>query len=579
MREIPVAGRRYLVDDTSVQARAPVPDGGLRLLVDGRELAAGDLALGAVRVTAGGGLAWRLAGGGIVADVEVEDRGGVARVQLTVSGAGRLQHVEVERWARSPGLGQPALGEGWFAALEHPGAEDLGLAVDHDLSAGPFLTPPVVVGTAPPGGERAALWDEIDTVRPCPPRLVVLANNWYQLGATGRMDEATVAAERQGFASVARRHDLALDWYCLDDPWDGAWEAATGLWGRLDPSRFPSGLPGEAAAGRAPPAGLWISPWGGYFDRHDARVAWGRRHGFEVHDGPWPRLCPAGDRYHGHLASSMGRLTAAGVGYWKIDGVQFDCPDAGHGHGVGPAGRTDQMDRFASLLAGVRQVRPDVVLAFTTGSNPSPWWLRHADFLWRGGLDDDAPEGFDGGRHERFATYIDSCLDALRPSSVPVSAIVTFSVVENGARAYRDGSEGLEAWRRHCWLAAARGTHHHDLYVAPDSLSEPEWDGLAAALRWARHHQPVLARSRMFGGRPQAHEPYGFLSVAPSGEAVACVRNPAAQAQAAPAVPGALVDAEPVFGGWHGELAPFEVAVVSGRWRPGPRPARPAPRG
>ncbi|MGH9280110.1 MAG: hypothetical protein ACRD12_18675 [Acidimicrobiales bacterium] len=561
-----IAGRRYVVDDAGVRAVSPVPDRGPRLVVDGR---VAELEFMGARPTESGGLAWRLVGEGLAADLRVEaadTAGAVARVNLTVTGTGRLQHVDVEQWATSPGLGQPVLGDGWFAALEHPGAEDLGLAVDHDLAAGPFVAPPLVVGTAPPGDELAALWDEVDRVRPCPPRLVVLANNWYQLGYVGRMNEATVAAELDGFAAVGRRHDLDLDWYCLDDPWDGQWEAGTGLWGRLDPSRF-AGLPAGAAG-----IGLWVSPWGGYFDRHDARVAWGGEHGFEVHDGSWPRLCPAGDRYRAHVAASMARFTEAGVGYWKIDGVQFDCPHADHGHATGPGGRTDQMDRFAGLLDGVRAVRPDVVLAFTTGSNPSPWWLKHADFIWRGGLDDDAPAEYDGGRHERFATYIDGCLDAFRPSSVPVSAVVTFSIVENGARAYRDEGDGLDAWQRHCWLLAARGTHHHDLYVAPDSLSEAEWDVLAHVLRWARQHQAVLARSRMIGGRPQAGEAYGFMSVDTSGEAILCVRNPTARPQPSPALPGGgeLIGAEPVFGRWTGELAPFEVAVVSGRWRPRP---------
>jgi hypothetical protein len=160
------------------------------------------------------------------------------------------------------------------------------------------------------------------------------------------------------------------------------------------------------------------------------------------------------------------------------------------------------MERFAGLLDGVRSaavggaavsgaavsgaVGPAPVLVFTSGSNPSPWWLRHADFVWRGGLDDDAPADHEGGRHDRFATYIDTCLDALRTTGLPVSSIVTFSVVENQHVAYRSEDAGLPAWERHCWFLAGRGTHHHDLYVAPDSLSRAEWDVLAEVLASAR---------------------------------------------------------------------------------------------
>ncbi|MGH9222777.1 MAG: hypothetical protein ACRD2W_03005 [Acidimicrobiales bacterium] len=493
------------------------------------------------------------------------------RTRLWVRGSGRLERVDVAQWdGPPPGLGQPVFGDGWFAALQHPGADGFGLPVEVDLAAhgGPYVSPPLVAGRCEPGRELSAFWDELDRVRARPPRLVTLANNWYQLGYVGRMSEETVLAERAGFGAI----DLDLDFYCLDDPWDGGWEAETGIWGRMDPSRFPGGL---RALGDG--IGLWTSPFGGYFDRHDRRVEWGRAHGYEVQEGDWPKLCPAGDRYRRHLADSLTRFTGGGVGYWKLDGVQFDCDGADHGHG----GRTDQMDRFAALLDGIRQVNPATVLTFTTGSNPSPWWLQHADFIWRGGLDDDAPAEFDGGRHERFATYIDTCLDAFGGTGVPVSAVVTFSVVENGVRAYQDEGESLAAWERHCWFLVGRGTHHHDLYVAPDSLSAAEWEALSRALRWARANEQVLSRSRMVGGRPQAGEAYGFVSEA-GGQVIVCLRNPSRRPQSL-AVPVAASDVEVVWGRRPhvdggtvtADLDPFEVVLVSGRWRGGSPPGPP----
>ncbi|HEX6597150.1 MAG TPA: hypothetical protein VF045_09455, partial [Acidimicrobiales bacterium] len=273
-------------------------------------------------------LSWRLEGDGVVAEFVAagDANAGVVRTEVTLWGAGRLERVDVERWGEAAGaagaaeaaagLGQPVLGDGWFAGLEHPGADRFGLALDHDLTTGPYRMPPLVVGRAEAGGELSALWDEVDRVRARPPGLIVLANNWYQLGYVGRMDAATVGAEIHGFAAVAAAHDLPLDFYCLDDPWDGQWEPATGLWGRMAPDRFPGGLDGllarrvEGVGG----IGLWVSPWGGYFDRHDFRVAWGREHGLEVEDSaPWDRLCPAGNAYCRHLAESMARHTAAGV--------------------------------------------------------------------------------------------------------------------------------------------------------------------------------------------------------------------------------------------------------------------------
>lgn len=538
--------------------------------------------------------------------VEADRPAGVVRKRAEITGRGRLQMVELDRWpgpgfrgfpsiegevppnAGPPGLGQPVFGPGFFVGVEHPGADNLitpaggcscALAFEVDLGPEPFVTPATVLGA----GGRDEFWDYLDRLRPVPARLVTLANNWYQLGSPGLMDEATVTAEVDGFDAVKRRHRLDLSWACLDDGWDGEWGPATGIWGRLAPSRFPGGL--AALVDRAPAGadgggvgiGLWVSPFGGYGERQEARVEWGEDHGYEV-EGAYGLFCVAGDTYRAHLIEALSRSTAAGVGYWKLDGVRFRCRDGGHGHPVGPGAQTHQMDRLTALLDDVRAVRPDVVLAFTSGSNPSPWWLASADFLWRGGLDDSAAD-HPGLRLDGFATYIDTCLHAYRHAAVPVSSLVTFGVVESEACSYRDADRGLEGWERHCWMAVGRGTLHQDLYVSPDSLSDEEWAVLARALAWAGDHQQVLARSRMVLGDPGAGEVYGF--VARRGDtATACLRNPsAAPATVDLAWDGLLglgatgaITLETVFGEASVApddtaltLAPFEVLLVVGR--------------
>jgi hypothetical protein len=356
----------------------------------------------------------------------------------------------------------------------------------------------------------------------------VLTNDWYHLGAPGLHSEDAVGEEAAGLAQVSRRSGLAFDFHCLDDGWDGDWEPAGGLWGRLAPSRFPGGAAAVEEAVGAGRLGLWVGPFGGYGDRQSRRVAWGAAAcGFEVEPGVG-LLCTAGDRYRAHLGHALARWAADGVGYWKLDGVRFACGDPSHGHPVGGGGgRTGQIDRFTGLLDRVREARPEVVLAFTSGSHPSPWWLAHADFLWRGGLD-DAQAGA-GSRIDRFATSIDSCLHAYRRSAVPVSALVTFSVVESAACGYRDPDGRLDAWARHCWLAVGRGTLHHDLYVDPGSLGDDEWAVVARALAWGRQNQAVLARSRMVLGSPAEGEVYGFVARI-GGAATVCLRNPGAGA-------------------------------------------------
>ena len=165
---------------------------------------------------------------------------------------------------------------------------------------------------------------------------------------------------------------------------------------------------------------------------------------------------------------------------------------------------------------------------------------------------------------------------------MPVSALVTFSVVESQDCRYRDPDEDIADWERHCWLTVGRGAQHHDLYLAPDSLSEPEWEALAKALAWARRYRRVLGRSRMVLGDPSAGEVYGFAARR-GAEAVLCLRNPAAEAQGVRVVPAEVLGFDPgaplgltlVFGPTPPplqvlagrpleiELEPFEVLVLT----------------
>ena len=506
--------------------------------------------------------------------VEADRVAGVVRKWAEVSGQGRLTHVELDRWdgpaadgpestgepvpynAGPTGLGQPVFvpgagpGAGLFAGIEHPVAENLagpggrglacGLPVAVDLGPERYSTPAVVVGA----GGHEGFWDYVDTLRPVPPRLVTLTNNWYHLGEPGLMDEASVRAEVDGFAAVTARHGLVLDFVALDDGWEGDWAGDTGLWGRPSPARFPAGLGPVGGT-----LGLWLSAMGGYGERRRARLTWAGTQGFEI-DGRAGLLCAAGTRYSAHLADVLTRWTTDGIGYWKLDGLSFACADPDHGHPVGPGARTAQVDAFRALVDGIRAVRPDadVVVAFTIGSHPSPWWLSTVDFLWRGGLDDTAAD-HPGSRLDRFDTYIDACLQAYRSAALPVSALVPFSMVETPAAGYRDPADP-GGWARHCWLAVGRGTLHHDLYVAPGSLSEDEWAVLAEALTWARGRAQVLARSRMVLGDPAAGETYGFVARR-GDEAIACLRNPSAEWRT-------------VDGGWS-ELLGGPVAELASR--------------
>ena len=344
-------------------------------------------------------------------------------------------------------------------------------------------------------------------------------------GWPGTMDEETVRAEVDGFAGVTARHGLALDDTASTTAGRATGRPATGPVGPLEPS----GVPGWAAG--APGGGV-----GADVDRPVARPLRRLRRPPAGPAGVGPRPGRRGRRPHGLLCvagdplpaprwptcSPGGRRPASATG--SSTACASPAPSPTTATPSAPAAAPPRWTASARLLAGARAGRPDVVVAFTIGSNPSPWWLRSADFLWRGGLDDSGA-GYPGSRLDRSPPTSTPASSSTAAASVPVSALVTFSVVESEACRYRDPGENIADWDRHCWLIVGRGTQHHDLYVAPDSLSEAEWAVLAEALAWARQHRRVLARSRMVLGDPAAGEVYGFASRR-GDEAVLCLRNP-----------------------------------------------------
>jgi hypothetical protein len=220
--------------------------------------------------------------------------------------------------------------------------------------------------------------------------------------------------------------------------------------------------------------------------------------------------------------------------YIKVDGFWPDCRQADHGHAVGAAGAVEQTDRLIETFAAWRRARPDLAIAYTSGSNPSPFWLLHADYLWRGGADDShagAGEPFD-----RHTSYLDGCLQAHRVTELPMSAFVTFDIVQH--RIAGNSNEGFE---RGFWWLAARTSLHHDWYLQASDLTEDQWRVLERAAKWATAHERVFRMSRMVGGDVRRGEIYGFAAY-DDGEGTLCLRNPAAEPRAFEGTLGELLD-------------------------------------
>ncbi|UCE50548.1 MAG: hypothetical protein JSW47_10365, partial [Phycisphaerales bacterium] len=340
------------------------------------------------------------------------------------------------------GCGQVVYARDLFFAIAHPGAENFVTANGISCSIPAYRsissektirTPRFVVGA----GRQQDAWRSfiryIDATRPVPGRMFFMVNDWYW------KDKSKPLQGLKALVDVKRKSGVPVETFTLDDGWDFDWDEQTKIWGRLNRERFPGAWDALQAAGRAADIdiSLWFGPIGGYTYR-PRRIEFARKIGFEIYGDKADRgkLCLSGSRYKKHVIESFSHWAARGMDYIKVDGFWPECSVADHGHPVGPGGAIAQMDGLMDVFAAWRKPRPELLIGYTSGSNPSPFWLQHADFLWRGGRDDShAGQGTPFDRHN---TYLDSILQGHRETDMPISAFVTFDIVQDRIRGAND---------------------------------------------------------------------------------------------------------------------------------------------
>jgi hypothetical protein len=485
-------------------------------------------------------------------------------------------------WQHSLGLangfGQPVYCGDLFLAIAHPGAQNIAgrdgisfrLPCYEALVPGrPVRTREFIVGAGDSGDGRRAFLNYIDATRAVPARMICLVNDWYWKDKSRRIEGV------RALAQVKARTGVPIDSFTLDEGWDGGGSSAGGLWGSLDPVQFPGGWEAIQDSGRSANIGisLWFSPMGGYGERK-ARVESARAADYELNGD---KFCLAGPRYRSTVVTAFTRWARLGMDYVKVDGFWPDCTQTDHGHLTGERGTIQQMDALIGVFASWRDARRDLVIAYTSGSNPSPFWLQHCDFVWRGGVDDDFSGR--GETFDRYSTFIDSCLQRQRPAELSPSALATFDIVQDRIKGCSDA-----AFERNTWWLAARTSLHHDWYVQASDLTDERWQLLARVTGWAKRHEQVFRFSRMIGGDPSKREIYGFSAVDRKGGTLA-LRNPSSEARVLTAsladlldlptadrtrewrlrgVYGRTGDREGVFAAnapWRLELPPLGVAI------------------
>jgi len=423
--------------------------------------------------------------------------------------------------------GSPIIAGDNFYGFEHPlanarvldGRATMSLKRVLPLRAGVPVVYSAVLGVAAPGQLRRSFQAYLENERATPFRTFLHYNSWYDIGyfTPYTQQEAVDVINAYG-EKLVRQRGVRMDSFLFDDGWDDLQH----LW--QFSKDFPQGFaPVRAAAERyAAEPGMWLSPWGGYSKPRAQRLETAKAAGYEVDE---QGLALSGRKYYALFHdTTVNLLKGYGINQFKLDGT--GSPDK-----VTPGSEFDSDFAAAiALIDDLRAIKPDLFVNLTTGTWPSPFWLRTADSIWRGGNDHEfAGVGSD---RQRWITYRDADTygGIVRQGPLyPLNSLMLHGII------YARKAQGLNtdpyddfADEVHSYFAS--GTGLQEMYISPDLLTAANWDTLAAAAKWARANAATLRDSHWLGGDPARGQVYGWASWRP-GHAVITLRNPIDAAQ------------------------------------------------
>ena len=423
--------------------------------------------------------------------------------------------------------GSPVVAGGVFAGFEHPlskcaifdGTANCSLTRELPLPAGHEVTYSSVIGVTPTKQLRRGFLNYVERERAHPYRTFLHYNTWYDLGYFNKYDQAGVLDRIRAFGTELHiNRGVTLDSFLFDDGWDDPktlWHFHSG---------FPDGLSpfAKEAAKYGVAPGIWLSPWGGYGKPHQERMKFGKEQGFETNKEGFELSGPRYyERFH-EVCFEM--IHQYGVNQFKFDGT-------GNVNAVIPGSHFDSdFDAAISLIEDLRGAKPDIYINLTTGTYPSPFWLRFADSIWRGGEDHDFAGV--GTWREKWITYRDADTFEHVVSAgplYPLNSLMLHGMIY-AQHAKNLGNDPGNDFTAEVHDYFGTGTQLQEMYITPSLLNKENWDTLAEAAKWSRENAEVLRDTHWVGGDPAKLEVYGWASWSPK-KAILVLRNPSDKAQ------------------------------------------------
>lgn len=458
------------------------------------------------------------------------------RQEVTIKAGANPAHISEVRIFQfaAPGAqvvgtvqGSPFVAGNFFFGFEFPLSDNTvtgGVATSTlkrilPLEAGQSITYSSVIGTAAPGQMRRDFLAYLEDERAHPYRTFLHYNTWYDLGDKDPLNEANVLDRIHALGEeLVRKRGVKMDSFLFDDGWDDS----NNLW------HFTPGLPNGFTKIHAQAEsynfgiGVWFSPWGGYSRRKAERIADGEKKGYETVKGGFALSAP---KYYNFFEQScLDMISKYGVNQFKFDGT-------GNASQVFPGSLFDSdFSAMIHLIERLRQQEPNIFINLTTGTWPSPFWVRYSDTIWRGGADHSFAGV--GTWRQKWITYRDSDVYkgiVQKGPLYPLNSLMLHGIIY-GQRARNLTTDPGNDFPDEVHDYFGTGTQLQELYITPSLLSQQDWDVLAESAKWSRDNAAVLKDTHWIGGDPGKLEVYGYASWTPA-KGILMLRNPSDKAQ------------------------------------------------
>ncbi len=371
------------------------------------------------------------------------------------------------------------------------------------LSSGTRLNRSFLLGVAPERQMRRGFLNYLERERAHPYRPFLHYNSWYDIAwEPFALNESNCAEAIELFGErFIRPFRVTMDAMVFDDGWDNP----RSLWNFH--AGFPNGFAPLAALCEKYDThlGVWLSPFGGYGESRNQRLSFGATEGFETNATGFSL---AGQKYYAAFKRACTQMMKQyGVNHFKFDGI------ANGMYANGGADYYRDTEAMRRLMLELRQEDPNVYINLTTGSWPSPFWLRYADSVWRQG--GDMGLSGKGSRQQQWLTYRDQEVyrNIVRKGPLfPLNSLMTQGVAYSRKGSAGDPSFNAAGLKDDVRAFFGSGTGLQELYIQPGKLTPDDWKVLAEAARWSRANSDVLVDTHWIGGDPSRAEVYGYAS-------------------------------------------------------------------